>query len=1259
MCYGCGSRVRLVRILTNCSAEMPSPGPAADSELVRLVDGCDQVAVKVPGGEQWTFFSREEKEARQAGAKGRRPGLHTPTDFPGAAQALEISVLALCGRAPCPPRRYAFALASLVCLLLCAAGGYLYPRDPEFTLTPVQKGFGFVGVFAVLASGAALACVWYPGWFARCTTRRCPLSAAPALLIFCEDGSQHKVAVTSRKGPRPEGGAVRCADFRHARFCYSPGADAFLLEEPADMLADAEAYGLAFTQGLEAELVGQRAEWHGSNLIDVPMPSIGQQLMDEVLNPFVFFQLFSCTQWLLQKYWKYSLIVFLITLLAACISLVISRQNFARLRELSHHEALVNVRRGTLERVLSTQLVPGDIFEVEENMDLPCDALLVAGECLVSEAMLTGESVPVAKTAAVPGGGPAPAKAHLSGGTKVLQTRAPPAGGLVLARVARTGFATEKGRLIRSILFPRAGRMDLTRDGNRFVGWVLMPMAVAGGIASCVHALQQGKSFTIASALDLVSIAVPPALPATMMVGVATAVSRLRKRAIFCIAPNRVNMAGRISRVCFDKTGTLTWDGLTMQGLQPVGPGPTHAAFTDEVPADRVVDACNVAAVDTAVEALALVMAGCQSLRHLTSPGGEAQLVGDPLEVVMLQSSGWSLHAGAAGGAVNVRSPGGTLCATQTQVFDFNSEHARMAACVSLTDPRTGAPLDRAARVLIKGSPEAVASLCAPASVPGDFEAVLARYAGLGYRVLGAAERELAPSEAAAAAAGSLSREQAEGQGLLRFCGLVVLENQLKPSSAGVIAALQAADVQCVMVTGDHARTAVTVARAANIVSRDATCILVDAVQSPKDVRQEVAYTVLAHAPGTADRQVDAATALGPDCCEHRYVATGAGFDALTAAAEAGSPGALHTVLPRLSVAARFQPHQKQGVVGLFIQRGDFTAFVGDGANDSAALKAADVGLSLTADAEASVAAPFTSKNADIVSCITLLLEGRAALATSFQVFKFMALYAAVQFSCSLQMNLANSYLSEYEFLWVDLLVVLPLSALLPQTRAYHQLTSRRPCASLLHWSVVASVAGQMGINLGFQLAIRALTRAQCWFQPQDFQCCTRTYVPAATTSTCPLLPPPGQCIACTEAFSAIVPSYENTTLWLLSNAQYLWLAAALAISRPFRQPQYTNLSFTVCWLGLLACTVALIFSGSRFVLGTFDLIALPDANFRWAVMTLALLSGLCTFGWEAAIEETMVANAMHKEPPLRRVLFALRQAYHGRDTYDMRVTGA
>lgn len=165
---------------------------------------------------------------------------------------------------------------------------------------------------------------------------------------------------------------------------------------------------------------------------------------------------------------------------------------------------------------------------------------------------------------------------------------------------------------------------------------------------------------------------------------------------------------------------------------------------------------------------------------------------------------------------------------------------------------------------------------------------------------------------------------------------------------------------------------------------------------------------------------------------DSRYVVTGAGFDALLASAEGGDSGPLGTVLSRVAVAARYQPLQKQRIIELIMERGHVAAFVGDGANDSAALKAADVGLSLTADAEASVAAPFTAKNAALESIITLLLEGRAAICTGFQLFKFMALYAAVQFSNSLMMDLSGTYLSEYEFLYVDTLLVRAFSRASP-----------------------------------------------------------------------------------------------------------------------------------------------------------------------------------------------------------------------------------
>ena len=58
-------------------------------------------------------------------------------------------------------------------------------------------------------------------------------------------------------------------------------------------------------------------------------------------------------------------------------------------------------------------------------------------------------------------------------------------------------------------------------------------------------------------ALDLITIVVPPALPAAMTIGSIYAQKRLRKRDIFCISPRSINVSGSIDCVCFDKTGNI------------------------------------------------------------------------------------------------------------------------------------------------------------------------------------------------------------------------------------------------------------------------------------------------------------------------------------------------------------------------------------------------------------------------------------------------------------------------------------------------------------------------------------------------------------------------------------------------------------------------------------------------------------------------------------------------------------------------------
>ena len=93
---------------------------------------------------------------------------------------------------------------------------------------------------------------------------------------------------------------------------------------------------------------------------------------------------------------------------------------------------------------------------------------------------------------------------------------------------------------------------------------MFLVLAVIGFIASYQKLIDYGfGSVEIVQKIgDLVTIAVPPTLPAAMTIGTSFSLMRLRKKGIFCISPPRVNVSGRVNVMVLDKTGTLTEDGL-------------------------------------------------------------------------------------------------------------------------------------------------------------------------------------------------------------------------------------------------------------------------------------------------------------------------------------------------------------------------------------------------------------------------------------------------------------------------------------------------------------------------------------------------------------------------------------------------------------------------------------------------------------------------------------------------------------------------
>lgn len=142
----------------------------------------------------------------------------------------------------------------------------------------------------------------------------------------------------------------------------------------------------------------------------------------------------------------------------------------------------------------SEDLVPGDLIEIPENQTLPCDIILRNGTCVVNEAMLTGESIPILKTALCYNSqkfNPIDNKPSiLFSGTKCIETRYYLKGEVpVLGIVWQTGFSTIKGSLIRSILYPKKTTFQFYEDSLKFIG-ILAIIASFGEIYSIITLLK-------------------------------------------------------------------------------------------------------------------------------------------------------------------------------------------------------------------------------------------------------------------------------------------------------------------------------------------------------------------------------------------------------------------------------------------------------------------------------------------------------------------------------------------------------------------------------------------------------------------------------------------------------------------------------------------------------------------------------------------------------------------------------------------------
>ncbi len=212
------------------------------------------------------------------------------------------------------------------------------------------------------------------------------------------------------------------------------------------------------------------------------------------------------------------------------------------------------IRDGTRQPIEARLLVPGDALMVEEGERICADARLMTGTVEVDMSTLTGESVPVTRSA-----GPPDPAVPLLHAADVVFSGTVCTGGEAQALVTATGMRTELGRI--APLTQQTGSAESPLEHQvRRATWLITFVAVGAGLAFLPMGLAAGLGVAAAAsfAIGLLVANVPEGLLPTITLALAVGVREMARRGALVKRLSAVETLGSTSVICTDKTGTLT-----------------------------------------------------------------------------------------------------------------------------------------------------------------------------------------------------------------------------------------------------------------------------------------------------------------------------------------------------------------------------------------------------------------------------------------------------------------------------------------------------------------------------------------------------------------------------------------------------------------------------------------------------------------------------------------------------------------------------
>lgn len=1034
--------------------------------------------------------------------------------------------------------------------------------------------------------------VWFPQVFTWIARSRLPYSSVGdadfMLVLIHKDGFRSQYIEQRVHRPARNAAEDRSKlpwvwfEFKKHRYVYNHEKGEFE-RYLASICEDLAKIQTRLNTGLDVHTVGAKMELFGANLVDIKKPKVAMLLFTKIVHPFYLFQAFSATVWFLQEYTVYAIVILVMSATSLTWEIYSEVSNSNRLRSLVRSDRVVEVIRAEKKlKVHETELVPGDIVAVVPG-PMVADLLLLSGACVADEASLTGEALPVNKEPASGSGILTEVDARTQYKASFLHagstiTRVRDTSGDCRGVVLSTGFSTGKGELFRSIIFPKTITFEFERDSYRYLG-LLATIAFAAFLKRVVEGAKGGSTVgeTIVNSLDLFTIAVPPALPIVLSSGIGFALSRLKQGGIFCIDSQRINSCGQLSCFCFDKTGTLTQEHLNLVSVDVVDESSHKLQNVGlDIPAT-----------------FKLAMATCHGLSET-----DGQLQGYSLDLAMFEASTYELeylHDKTKGNYVAIATSSDSEKKTQ---FGLVKRFAFDAACqlssVVVEDLAT-----KKRFVFVKGSPEAIKAISTNA--PEDLHHKTLVYSAEGYYCIGFGVKEID---------GSVNLDlnnRTAVESAIKFEGLAIFKNELKPESKGMIEELYVADIDVRVITGDNALTAVHVARELDMKLKDKVAVV--------DVDEKTGDTVYLSVDSIATTDAMDWIAFRDDNFSHvmsefSIAITGAALDKLHR--DVGDD-TMKQLLRQTLIFARIRPQQKAWIVEELMELDHIVGMCGDGTNDCGALKAAHVGLALSS-AEASIVAPFTSNSKSILDVPVLIREGRCALTTSFLGFKFMVLYPIIQLAMAstlAQVGLNSDLdllLSNNQYLWDDLAIVLVLAITMLYTGSSAKLSKEKPPNTLFSLTIVASILGQVLLFVGFFAIQFAVMANSGWFCNVGDGYALQAEGDESVSPACSIY----------TDYDIVEGefSFEDTTVWLFGHLQYISVAAAFNIKDPFRLPFYSNKLYTAVLAVVLVVNVWFLMDFSSGLSNTFQVMPVPDSH-RWKMLALFASHFAASVLWE------------------------------------------